>query len=142
MNLYNTESKLKNFSGCIRIPGVFSLLFLLPIFYTDKISIKIIWGITAYFSFMADYYYAGQDSDFLAIDRIWAVFVCIYILCNFISLKSIYLLFLVSFSFTFYLMSMIAIEKNSLIEYNIYHSLWHIFGAYTGVFINKYLKTN
>ena len=123
----------------IKIPGVASLFFALPLI---KVKKKLnnyeiyIWVITTILSVLCDFFYTGEEySIFIKLDRIWAKFMCMYLLNIFSRKKErvykeykILLMFCSILSFS---MSTYCASNEKLFGYIIFHSYWHILASYT-----------
>ena len=118
---------------CLRIPGILSLLFIVPVFLSTILYVKILWTLTTFFSFMCDFYSIGFDSHWLALDRIWAKLFCIYIFINLIIMNDIHLFCISVLAIVYYFLSCYASNTGGVIDYIVYHSMWHILGAYVGI---------
>jgi len=118
---------------CLRIPGILSLLFILPVFLSTILYVKLLWALTTFFSFMCDFYSVGIDSHWLALDRLWAKLFCVYIFINLIIMNDIHLFCISVLAIFYYFLSCYASNKGFRTDYIIYHSMWHILGAYIGI---------
>ena len=136
----NSKTKLnfitKQEKKYARIPGCFSFLLLIPIFYA-KTYRKILWLLTTIFSVMCDLIYTGEDSIWLLIDRCWAIFISSYLAIRVIDLKNIKVACMSMITCMFYGLSMLSIKNRNIIGFIISHSIWHIVAPIMIVIIEK-----